>query len=47
MKRVQAGEIAQLALLFERHHASLFQYLVGLTGDRTLSEDLVQDVFSG
>ena len=45
MKRVQAGETAQLALLFERHHLALFRYLSGLTGDRALSEDLVQEVF--
>jgi RNA polymerase sigma factor (sigma-70 family) len=42
---VQAGDTAQLALLFERHHLSLFRYLVSLTGNRTLSEDLVQEVF--
>lgn len=45
MKRVRAGETAQLALLFERHHLSLFRYLLGLTGNRALSEDLAQDVF--
>lgn len=45
MKRVQEGEVAQLALLFERHHLALFRYLLGLTGNRTLSEDLVQEVF--
>ena len=45
MKRVQEGETAQLALLFERHHLALFRYLLGLSGNRALSEDLVQDVF--
>lgn len=45
MKLVQAGDTAQLALLFERHHLALFRYLLGLTGDRALSEDLVQEVF--
>jgi RNA polymerase sigma-70 factor (ECF subfamily) len=45
MKLVQAGETAQLALLFERHHIALFRYLLGLTGDRALSEDLAQEVF--
>ena len=45
MKLVQAGETAQLALLFERHHLSLFRYLLGLSGNRALSEDLVQEVF--
>lgn len=45
MKLVQAGHTAQLALLFERHHLALFRYLLGLTSDRALSEDLVQEVF--
>jgi RNA polymerase sigma factor (sigma-70 family) len=45
MKRVQEGETAQLALLFERHHLGLFRYLLGLSGNRALSEDLVQEVF--
>jgi RNA polymerase sigma factor (sigma-70 family) len=45
MKRVQAGETWQLALLFERYHVALFRYVLGLTGDRALSEDLVQEVF--
>jgi RNA polymerase sigma-70 factor (ECF subfamily) len=45
MRQIQAGDTAQLALLFERHHLALFRYLSGLTGDRALSEDLVQEVF--
>lgn len=45
MKLVQAGETAHLAVLFERHHVALFRYLLGLTGNRAISEDLVQDVF--
>lgn len=45
MQRVQAGEIAHLAVLFERYHQPLFRYLLGLTGNRTVSEDLVQDAF--
>ncbi len=45
MKLVQAGDTAQLGTLFERHHLALFRYLLHLTGNRTLSEDLVQDVF--
>jgi len=34
-----------LAVLFERHHLALFRYLLHLTGNRALSEDLVQEVF--
>src|SRR5438270_5658072 len=45
MVLVQAGDTAQLALLFERYHVALFRYLLNLTRDRQLSEDLVQDVF--
>jgi RNA polymerase sigma factor (sigma-70 family) len=45
MKLVQAGDTAQLALLFERHHVGLFRYLLALGRDRTLAEDLVQEVF--
>ena len=45
MKRVQEGETAPLAVLFERHHLALFRYLLGLSGNRALSEDLVQEVF--
>jgi RNA polymerase sigma factor (sigma-70 family) len=45
MKLVQAGDSAQLATLFERYHLRLFGYLLSLTRNRTLSEDLVQEVF--
>ncbi len=45
MKRIQAGDTSQLAALFERHHQSLYQYLLYLSRNRTLSEDLVQEVF--
>ena len=45
MKQVQAGDTAQLAVLFERYHVPLFQYLVQLSRNRTLSEDIVQEVF--
>ena len=45
MKLVQAGDSIQLATLFERYHVGLFRYLLSLTRDRGLSEDLVQEVF--
>jgi RNA polymerase sigma-70 factor (ECF subfamily) len=45
MKLVQAGDTAQLAVLFERYHLPLFRYLLSLTRNRELSEDLVQEVF--
>jgi RNA polymerase sigma-70 factor (ECF subfamily) len=45
MSLVQAGDAAQLAHLFERHHVALFRYLYQLTRNRALSEDLTQEVF--
>jgi len=45
MMSVRDGEISNLAPLFERHSAKLFNYYVRLTGNRQLSEDMVQDVF--
>ncbi len=45
MERVQSGDTAQLAMLFERHHIGLFRYAMHLTRNRPLSEDIVQEVF--
>ena len=45
MSSLQAGDTAQLAVLFERYHLLLFRYLLSLSGNRSLSEDLVQEVF--
>jgi RNA polymerase sigma factor (sigma-70 family) len=45
MQAVRDGDVAQLGLLFERHHAALFDFLSRMTGDRTAAEDLTQDVF--
>jgi RNA polymerase sigma factor (sigma-70 family) len=45
MELVQAGDTAQLALIFERHHVALFRYLLHMTRNRAVSEDLVQEVF--
>src|SRR3977135_1377557 len=45
MQAVRDGDLGGLAILFERHHRSLFNYFVRINGNRDLSEDLVQDVF--
>jgi RNA polymerase sigma factor (sigma-70 family) len=45
MKLVQGGDNSQLAVLFERHHTGLFRYLMQLSRNRALSEDLTQEVF--
>jgi RNA polymerase sigma-70 factor (ECF subfamily) len=45
MVQVRDGDVGSLGTLFERHHAPLFRFFLRLTGDRTASEDLVQEVF--
>jgi len=45
MEEVRAGQVERLAILFERHHVMLFNFFLRLTGNRSTSEDLVQDVF--
>ena len=39
------GNMEKLGMLFERHHGRLFNFFLHLTGNRHLSEDLVQEVF--
>lgn len=45
MLEVQKGRLEMLAVLFERHHVRLYNFFLRLCGDRSLSEDLVQEVF--
>jgi len=45
MQKVRDGDLAKMAVLFERHHRPLFRYFLRLTGNREFSEDLVQDVY--
>jgi RNA polymerase sigma-70 factor, ECF subfamily len=45
MSQVRNGVGEMLGLLFERYHVPLFNFYLKLTGDRGLSEDLVQEVF--
>ena len=45
MEEVRAGQVERLAVLFERHHVKLCNFLLRLTGNQSISEDLVQDVF--
>jgi RNA polymerase sigma-70 factor (ECF subfamily) len=45
MLQVREGAEETLGVLFDRYHAPLFNFYTKLTGDRTLSEDLVQEVF--
>jgi RNA polymerase sigma-70 factor (ECF subfamily) len=45
MQAVREGDVASLGMLFERHHRPLFEFLARMTGNATVAEDLVQDVF--
>ena len=45
MEQVRDGKVEKLAILFERYHVMLFNFFLRLTGNRGISEDLVQDVF--
>ncbi len=45
MIEVKEGKVEKLAILFERYHLSLYNFFLRLTGNRSMSEDLVQEVF--
>jgi RNA polymerase sigma-70 factor (ECF subfamily) len=45
MMQVRAGDVDQLSILFERHHARLFGFCLGILGNRESARDLVQEVF--
>ena len=45
MQAVQGGDLDALGELFERHHGPVFQFLSRTTGDPSVAEDLVQEVF--
>ena len=45
MIQLRQGRHAALGELFERHHAALYRFCLRMTGNRSESEDLVQDVF--
>lgn len=45
MEQVRDGNVEKLAILFERYHVMLYNFFLRLTGNRSISEDLVQDVF--
>lgn len=45
MLEVRNGTGETLGVLFDRYHAPLYNFYSKLTSDRTLSEDLVQEVF--
>jgi RNA polymerase sigma-70 factor (ECF subfamily) len=45
MLRVRDGSLQDLGVLFERHHVRLLNFFMKMTGDRAVSEDLVQELF--
>jgi RNA polymerase sigma-70 factor (ECF subfamily) len=45
MEDIKEGKVEKMAVLFEKHHVSLFNFFMRLTGNRNISEDLVQEVF--
>ena len=45
MEEVKIGNVEKLAILFEKYHVPLFNFFLRLTGNRNISEDLVQEVF--
>src|SRR5262245_52462797 len=45
MMQVRAGDVEQLSILFERHHARLYGFCLGILGNREAARDLVQEVF--
>lgn len=45
MEAVKHGDLQQASLLFDRYNKRLFNYLVRMTMDRDLAEDLTQNVF--
>jgi RNA polymerase sigma-70 factor (ECF subfamily) len=45
MREVRDGEVEKLELLFDRHHTGILRYFQYLTSNRTLSDDLAQEVF--
>jgi RNA polymerase sigma factor (sigma-70 family) len=45
MAAVRNGNLKEAALLFDRYHRRIFNFLVTLTGDRDAAEDLTQNVF--
>jgi RNA polymerase sigma-70 factor (ECF subfamily) len=46
MTRYSRGDLAAFTHLYERHKASLFRYLLRLSRDRAVADDLFQEVWS-
>jgi len=45
MNRVKSGDLTALSVLFERYHVKLYNFMLKLTFDRAISQDLTQNLF--
>lgn len=45
MNRVKDGHLEEMSELFERYHVKIYNYLLKLTYDRSVSQDLTQNLF--
>jgi RNA polymerase sigma-70 factor (ECF subfamily) len=45
MRQVHDGAVDRLEALFDRHHGGVLRYFCHLTSNRSLSDDLAQEVF--
>ena len=45
MNRVKDGNLTELSVLFERYHIKLYNFMLRLTFDRSVSQDLTQNLF--
>lgn len=45
MEAVKNGDLQQASVLFDRYHRKIFNFLARMTMDRTVAEDLTQNVF--
>src|SRR5512138_3912554 len=45
MNKVRDGHLAELSELFERYHVRMYNFMLKLTMDRTVSQDLTQSLF--
>ncbi len=45
MNRVKNGDLAAMAELFERYHVRIYNFMLKLTFDKSVSQDLTQNLF--
>lgn len=45
MLQIRSGDVDKFGILFERHHISVYNFFLRMTGKKEISEDMVQDVF--